>query len=246
MNGDRKNKVFSSLADCLEENSSSLPNKIVDIKDSIYNELCKRKAHFNNNEISNSQMYKNLINKQIIEWYKNWYYVTNNIPLDRTPLEYKIVDVLDINDEDFINYKEPTFNIALGVSCTFKCGKNLCQNSELAKTKHIKCNIDDIIKRYLNQDISNTITLQGLEVLDNINQLLWFLYYFRQVCNDYIIIWTGYTKEECDDFIYLVDKLGYKNIIIKFGRYIPNDKPHYDEVLGINLASKNQYAEKIS
>ena len=38
---------------------------------------------------------------------------------------------------------------------------------------------------------------------------------------------------------------GFTNIIIKFGRYIPNQKPHYDEVLGVNLASDNQYAERI-
>ena len=38
----------------------------------------------------------------------------------------------------------------------------------------------------------------------------------------------------------------FPNIIIKFGRYIPNQQPHYDEVLGVNLASDNQYAERIS
>ena len=38
----------------------------------------------------------------------------------------------------------------------------------------------------------------------------------------------------------------YSNIIIKFGRFIPNQKPHYDPVLGVELASDNQYGEKIS
>ena len=38
----------------------------------------------------------------------------------------------------------------------------------------------------------------------------------------------------------------FPNIIIKFGRFIPNQEGHYDEVLGINLASKNQFGEKIS
>ena len=37
----------------------------------------------------------------------------------------------------------------------------------------------------------------------------------------------------------------YKNIIVKFGRYIPNDKKHFDDVLGIYLASNNQFAERI-
>lgn len=38
----------------------------------------------------------------------------------------------------------------------------------------------------------------------------------------------------------------YKNIVVKFGRYIPGQEKHYDEVLGVYLASDNQYAEKIS
>ena len=38
----------------------------------------------------------------------------------------------------------------------------------------------------------------------------------------------------------------WENIIIKFGRYIPNQEKHYDDVLGIELASDNQYAEVIS
>ena len=46
---------------------------------------------------------------------------------------------------------------------------------------------------------------------------------------------------------WIVDFLkSYKNIIIKFGRFIPNDKPHRDTILGVNLASSNQYAKKIS
>ena len=38
----------------------------------------------------------------------------------------------------------------------------------------------------------------------------------------------------------------YKNIYIKFGRYVPNQNEHYDEVLGVKLVSDNQYGEKIS
>jgi len=32
------------------------------------------------------------------------------------------------------------------------------------------------------------------------------------------------------------------NIIIKFGRFIPDQKSHMDETLGVELASPNQYA----
>ena len=37
----------------------------------------------------------------------------------------------------------------------------------------------------------------------------------------------------------------YPNIIIKYGRYIPDQEPHQDEVLGVRLASNNQYAERM-
>ena len=43
----------------------------------------------------------------------------------------------------------------------------------------------------------------------------------------------------------LKNKMNFKNIIIKYGRYIPDQEPHYDEVLGVNLASDNQYAERL-
>ena len=63
-------------------------------------------------------------------------------------------------------------------------------------------------------------------------------------CNDDVVIYTGYNKEEIADKIEVLKK--FKNIIIKFGRFIPNSKKKYDEVLGVELASENQYGEKIS
>ena len=33
-------------------------------------------------------------------------------------------------------------------------------------------------------------------------------------------------------------------VIVKYGRFRPNQEPHYDEVLGIKLASINQYAKE--
>ena len=37
----------------------------------------------------------------------------------------------------------------------------------------------------------------------------------------------------------------FKNIIIKFGRFIPNDTPRHDSILGVTLASSNQFAQTI-
>lgn len=35
------------------------------------------------------------------------------------------------------------------------------------------------------------------------------------------------------------------NVIVKFGRYRPNEKPHHDDVLGVDLANDEQHAVKI-
>ena len=77
--------------------------------------------------------------------------------------------------------------------------------------------------------------------------LFLFIKKFREFSNDDFVIYTGYNKEEerPQTLIKFIKENQYKNIIIKYGRYIPNQTPHYDEVLGVNLASDNQYAERL-
>ena len=67
---------------------------------------------------------------------------------------------------------------------------------------------------------------------------------FRKHVDDDIVIYTGYTEKEIDKQIKELQV--FKNIIIKVGRYLPNQNVHFDELLGVNLASDNQYAIKIS
>lgn len=154
--------------------------------------------------------------------------------------------VIDIIDEDFINYKKPCMTIMMPY-CTFKCdkecGKQVCQNSDLASAKKINIPIKEIINRYLNNDISEAIVFQGLEPFDSFYQVLDFIKKFRQIYNDDIVIYTGYNKEEIK--WYLTFLKNFDNIIIKYGRFIPNQEQHYDEILGVNLASNNQYAERL-
>jgi hypothetical protein len=60
-----------------------------------------------------------------------------------------------------------------------------------------------------------------------------------------VVIYSGYYKHELPtEYIQRLQIV--PNIIVKFGRFIPNEQPHYDEVLGVKLASSNQYAEVIS
>ena len=151
-------------------------------------------------------------------------------------------------DEDFVNYKKPSMFIGVGISCSFKCdkecGQNVCQNSSLSREPTIKLSTEKIVKRYIDNPITSAIVIGGLEPFDNYNEVRNLIKEFRHQTNDDIIIYTGYTKKELGDKI---EELSiYPNIIIKFGRFVPNSQARMDEVLGVTLASSNQDAEYIS
>lgn len=145
--------------------------------------------------------------------------------------------------EDLVNYKKPSMTIIFPY-CTFKCGEGYCQNSELAKAPIIEMNVNNLVDRYINNPITEAIVMQGLEPFDSWNDLKLFIHELREYCNDDIVIYTGYDKNEIIEKINDLSK--YTNIIVKFGRYIPNKEKHFDDLLGVYLASNNQYAEKIS
>ena len=158
-----------------------------------------------------------------------------------------MITLKTIIDTDTVNYKK--ISMVLGFPrCSFKCdkecGKPVCQNSLLANEPDIDVEIDDIIDRYISNPLTDAIVIQGLEPFDTKSQLYSFIRYFRERSNDDIVIYTGYNEYELGNDI---DQLTSKtnNIIVKFGRYIPGQKPHKDNVLGVNLASDNQYAKKI-
>ena len=152
--------------------------------------------------------------------------------------------------EDFINYKKPSLFL-ITMSCDWKCCKeagipiSVCQNSELMKSDAKEYSDESIYKAYSTNDISQAIVIGGLEPMLQLEELINLIKTFRgNGCDDPIIIYTGFNKTE---ILYQVEQLKmFKNIIIKFGRYIENSNPIYDEVLGVTLASDNQYAEKIS
>ena len=152
-----------------------------------------------------------------------------------------------IISEDFVNYKKPSMVIEFPY-CSFKCdkecGQTVCQNSSLAHSPTYNIDIKKIILHYLKNDITEAIVMQGLEPLDSKEDLYQLIKFFRKYTDDDIIIYTGYTELELDSDIQILKRL-FKNIIIKFGRFIPNSPSYYDEILGVFLASSNQYAKKI-
>ena len=158
--------------------------------------------------------------------------------------------VKEIRDEDFTSYKKPSMVVGFP-SCTFKCerdcGQKLCQNSALAQAPNIEISVENIVQRYLNNPITKSIIMAGLEPFDSLPSLHHLIKEFRKYTNDDIVIYTGYTKTELWEYPSTLTYLQkFPNIIIKFGRFVPNETPHYDEVLGVKLASDNQYAEVIS
>lgn len=155
--------------------------------------------------------------------------------------------VKDILDVDFVNYKKASMVISFprcSWKCEKECGKQVCQNSALAKAPDIEISVDKVVERYLKNGISEAVVCGGLEPLDSWSDLLLFIEKFREKSQDNIVIYTGYYKEEITDKINILKQ--YENIIMKFGRFVPNQEKHYDEVLCVYLASDNQYAEVIS
>lgn len=163
-------------------------------------------------------------------------------------------------DSDFVNYKKPCMTLMFP-TCNFKCdqecGEPVCQNSTLAQEPNIEVDIRSLVDRYINNPITKAVCMQGLEPFDSWDDLYAFIHLFSRRCDDDIVIYTGYNEDEikCNIELLRMD-IGQKvinidkgekanNVIIKFGRFIPGQKLHFDDVLGVNLASDNQYAKRI-
>lgn len=159
------------------------------------------------------------------------------------------ITIKDIVDENFQDYKKTSLFIAT-CKCNWKCCTDcgcditMCQNSSIAKQPNITINNSEIVKRYLDNPITSAIVIGGLEPFDQYEELYYLIRDIRKETDDDVVIYTGYRIEEI--FEEVTNLKVFDNIIIKFGRYIPNSTLRYDEVLGVTLASQNQYAKKIS
>lgn len=160
--------------------------------------------------------------------------------------------VKNLVDEDFVNYKITSMFIGCH-SCSFKCdklsGRQVCQNGALANSPDIEISIEKLVDRYLNNPISSAVVFGGLEPFEDIDNVIKVIDLIRSRGNtDDVVIYTGYTEEEVKSHFqnYFLILQRYQNIVIKYGRFIPDQKPHFDDVLGVELQSDNQYARRIS
>ena len=156
------------------------------------------------------------------------------------------MNLKDVVFEDYINYKKPSMFLIFP-KCSFKCdsefGVQICQNWEVAHLPDIDVDANKLIRLYLQNPLTKAVVCGGLEPFDSSIELSTFINNFRTHSNDDIVIYTGYTEEELQNRSVFKEIISHKNIIIKFGRYIPDYDPHYDEVLGVELNSDNQYAK---
>lgn len=150
--------------------------------------------------------------------------------------------------EDFINYKEPSMFLITSI-CDWKCcieaNDNVCQNSELAVRPIIEIDNNKIFNAFIKNDIISAVVIGGLEPMLQFDEVIDLIKTFRDF--GYInpfVIYTGYYPDEITDKIEVLKN--FENIIVKFGRFIPNSPHRFDEVLGVELSSDNQYAIKVS
>lgn len=160
--------------------------------------------------------------------------------------------VKDICDVDTVNYKKLSMFIST-YTCDFKCdrecGECVCQNSPLAAEPTIYVEDEEIIKRFFENPLTEAIVIGGLEPFDDYEEIFDFLcdvekYLEENKINEGpdIVFYTGYEIGEPKLNKIALSLHGFDlPIILKVGRFIPNQMPHYDAVLGVDLASDNQY-----
>lgn len=167
------------------------------------------------------------------------------------------MQIKNLIDEDFVQYKKPSMFIGFP-KCSFKCdkecGKPVCQNSSLAAAPCVEMDYIEIAKRFYENPITKAIVFGGLEPFDDFEDMISLIKVLNALyitCFDIkempdIVIYTGYYPDEIKDKVEeLKSAVVDTNIIIKFGRFIP-DKPHrFDDILGVELSSDNQYAKKL-
>ena len=68
-----------------------------------------------------------------------------------------------------------------------------------------------------------------------------------QNCKDDFVIYTGHYEDELQEEIKFIESFVKEydgKIIVKFGRFVPDQESRWNRILGVELASPNQYAKE--
>ena len=159
------------------------------------------------------------------------------------------IKIKGIVEEDFTQYRRPTM-VILFPTCTFKCDKenkcDLCQNAKLLQEPDILVDPKAIVDRYMKNSITEGFVFSGMEPFDSTEDLYSLLSNIREVTEDVVIIYTGYTYSELIDRGDIKKLREYRNIVLKVGRFVPNRPSRFDNVLGVTLSSDNQFAIQLT
>lgn len=159
----------------------------------------------------------------------------------------KTIRLKGIIYEDFVNYKKPCMTLEMPF-CSFKCdkecGEKWCQNADLINLDIREVDIKVLEAFYRSNDLAEALCFQGLEPFDTYDEMLEFITEFGKHSSDDIVIYTGYNRKEIDETkLEALKAAAAGDVIIKWGRFIPYRESRYDEILGVTLASDNQYGE---
>ena len=164
----------------------------------------------------------------------------------------------NIIEEDFVNYRKPGMFLGFPY-CSGKCnqeaGKIVCQNQVLQNAELIDISAEEILERFYKNPIPECLIFGGLEPFDSFDDIMDILVHLkaRESINKWkkyfsynprIVIYTGYYPFEIKNMLFDIADTVHPAVYVavKFGRYLPGYKPHFDPILGVHLASDNQFA----
>lgn len=106
--------------------------------------------------------------------------------------------------------------------------------------------VDDerIYEIFSENPITKCVVIGGLEPMIQMNEIVALIKLFREKgCECRFIIYTGYVPNELVKEVDILSNLGA--ITVKFGRYNPLLPPVFDNTLGVELVSNNQFAVQL-
>ena len=160
--------------------------------------------------------------------------------------------LVNLIEEDFVNYRKPGMFLGFPY-CSGKCntpGCIVCQNEELRHVPErdlIDISAEEILNRYAKNPIPKCLIFGGLEPFDSFNDMCNIIHAYSEhepsMQKGYpeVIIYTGFYPHEIAIPLNRLTKYSV-DLIVKFGRFIPNRPSYYDQILGVKLASDNQFA----
>lgn len=161
-----------------------------------------------------------------------------------TTYNIRVKDVVEV----FQDYKKSAL-LFCTCFCDWKCcieagiSKDICQNHKIANQREVNLPFEKALNM-VKFSITDSIIFGGLEPILQAEEVCSLIEYLRNkgITKD-ILIYTGYYIEEIEESV--LQRLKNCHVILKCGRFKPDRPKKFDEILGITLASDNQYGVQL-